>query len=110
MHYEALGRSGIPYKKSSHTPLTDEPAVRALLQGLGAVGPAGGTSLVDELSAAAKRLEQRAIDGIDGTTLAMALPRLRALAESCGNDRAHLFDRDSQSRRLGWSGRAAIAT
>ena len=39
---QALARSGIPYKKSSHTPLTDEPAVRALLQGLGAVGPARG--------------------------------------------------------------------
>jgi uncharacterized protein (TIGR00375 family) len=87
---QALGRSGIPYKKSSHTPLTDEPAVRALLQEL--AGAADGTSLADELSAAAKHLEQCGLDGIDRTTLAMVLPRLTALAESCGNDRARLFD------------------
>src|SRR5262249_37566936 len=69
---EASERSGIPYKKSSHTPLADEPAVRALLQELD-VEPAD-TALADALRAAAQRLEARSA----GTT-GVALPRLLAL-------------------------------
>src|SRR5207247_5248911 len=42
---EALDRSGIPYKKNSHRPLTDEPAIQALLRELGDGGEA--TTLLD---------------------------------------------------------------
>jgi DNA helicase-2/ATP-dependent DNA helicase PcrA len=50
---EALQRSGIPYKKSSHAPLAAQPAVRALLQHL---GEAPDAALADGLRAAAERL------------------------------------------------------
>ena len=86
---EALDRSGIPWQKSSHAPLTDEPAVRALLQELGAGSDA--TTLPDALRAAAERLAERG-DSVDGAGIAMAFPRLAALAERCGNDRARLAD------------------
>jgi DNA helicase-2/ATP-dependent DNA helicase PcrA len=80
---EAFERSGIPFKKSSHVPLMEEPAVRALMQELG--NATSSDVLADELRAAAERLEQRA-------GLAMALQRLTALAGLCGNDRARLLD------------------
>ena len=81
---EAFERSGIPYKKNSHRPLTDEPAVRALLQEL---GDGKGATLAEELRAAAERLAERGDPGA-----AIALQRLTALARSCGNDRARLKD------------------
>ena len=84
---EALDRSGIPYKKNSHRPLTDEPAIRALLRELGDGGEA--TTLLDELRAAAERLAEHG-DAMDGATV--ALQRLSVLAESCGNDRVRLQD------------------
>ena len=55
---EALDRSGIPYQKSSHAPLTDDLTIRALLQELGS--EQSNATLPDELHAAAKRLEARA--------------------------------------------------
>jgi DNA helicase-2/ATP-dependent DNA helicase PcrA len=82
---EALQRSGIPYKRSSHAPLADEPAVRALLQELDGEGAA--TPLADALRAAAERLEAHSA----GAT-AVALPRLTALAASCGSDRVKFLD------------------
>src|SRR5262249_23884247 len=84
---EALDRSGIPYKKNSHRPLTDVPAIRALLQELGDSGETA--TLLNELPAAAERLAGR------GTAFACATSRrkrLSTLAESCGNDRARLQD------------------
>jgi len=81
---EAFERSGIPYKKNSHRPLTDEPAVRALLQEL---GDGDGATLAEELRAAAERLAE---PGDAGATI--ALQRLTALAQSCGNDRIRLKD------------------
>src|SRR5215471_2327721 len=83
---EALDRSGIPYKKNSHRPLTDEPAIRALLQELGDGGES--TTLLDQLRAAAERLAERG-EALDATS---AVGRLNALAESCGNDRTRLHD------------------
>jgi len=84
---EAFDRSGIPYKKNSHRPLTDAPAIRALLQELGDSGETA--TLLDELRAAAERLAERG-NAFEGAT--SALQRLSALAESCGNDRARLQD------------------
>ena len=82
---EALERSGIPYKKNSHRPLMDEPAVRILLQEL---ADSGEATLADGLRAAAERLRQRG----DASDCAVALQRLFALARSCGTDRARLND------------------
>jgi DNA helicase-2/ATP-dependent DNA helicase PcrA len=85
---EALQRSGIPWKKSSHTALADDLTVRALLQELG-TAPAD-TAVADGLRAAAARLIERG-DASD-SAIALALPRLVALAESCGTDRARFLD------------------
>src|SRR5262249_61019705 len=82
---EAFDRSGIPYKKNSHRPLTNEPAIRALLQELGDSGETA--TLLDELRAAAERLAERG-NAFEGAT--SALQRLSALAETCGNDRSRL--------------------
>jgi DNA helicase II / ATP-dependent DNA helicase PcrA len=82
---EALERSGIPYKRNSHRPLMDEPAVQALLEELGKDGE--GTMLADELRAAAERLAQRGDAGA-----MIALQRLVALAETWGNDRVGIKD------------------
>jgi DNA helicase II / ATP-dependent DNA helicase PcrA len=81
---EAFERSGIPYKKNSHRPLTDDPSVQALLQEL---GDREGARLADDLRAGAERLAER---GDAGATI--ALQRLTALARSCGNDRIRLKD------------------
>jgi ATP-dependent DNA helicase UvrD/PcrA len=81
---EAFERSGIPYKKNSHRPLTDDPSVQALLQEL---GERDGATLADDLRAAAEHLAER---GDAGSTI--ALQRLTALARSCGNDRMRLKD------------------
>jgi DNA helicase-2/ATP-dependent DNA helicase PcrA len=88
---QALGRSGLPYKKGSHTPLADEPAVQALLQGLRDIATTDDRGLADELRAAATQVEQRCV-GIDRATLEMAVQRLAAMVETCGNDRARLLD------------------
>jgi ATP-dependent DNA helicase UvrD/PcrA len=83
---EAFARSGIPFKKSSHSPLTEDRAVRALLQELG--NEPGNATLPDELRAAAERLTA----GGDDTTIGIGLQRLTTLAGSCGDDRARLLD------------------
>ena len=86
---EALDRSGIPYQKSSHAPLADAPAARALLQELGENGEA--TLKPDEITAAAQRLLERG-DAGDAGAVAMAVQRLNALAQRCEHDRARLID------------------
>ena len=86
---EALDRSGIPYQRHSHAALAEEPAVRALLQGLGDGGE--GTTLPDDLHAAANRLAERGDAGASAT-IGMALQRLIALAGQWGNDRARFAD------------------
>jgi DNA helicase-2/ATP-dependent DNA helicase PcrA len=82
---EAFDRSGIPYKKHSHRPLADAPEVRKLLEELGDVGEAA--TLADELRAAAARLAEQGDTGV-----MIALQRLVALGEACGNDRTRLKD------------------
>ena len=74
---EAFDRSGMPYQKHSHTPLTEEPAVRTLLQELGDTEE--DTPLPAALLAAAERLAQRG-DALGDPTMAIALLRLTALA------------------------------
>src|SRR5262249_2310806 len=92
---EALFRSGIPYKKSSQAPLTDAPAVRALLAALddSPGSDAGHLSLALRLRVAAEELEARGeAEAFDSTAIQSALSRLSELASSCGEDRARLLD------------------
>jgi DNA helicase-2/ATP-dependent DNA helicase PcrA len=86
---EAFDRSGIPYQKSSHKPLAEAPAVRALLQEL-AAGSEEAT-LPDALRAAADRLAGRD-NAMPAASMAIALQRLTTLAAACGNERARLAD------------------
>jgi len=79
---EAFERSGMPYQKSAHTPLAEEPAACALLQALDADAP-----LAEALAAAAQRVE-----GCDPAAIAVSLRRLSALAASCSYDRDRFRD------------------
>ena len=80
---EAFGRSGIPFQKNSHAPLTDDPAIRALLHEL---DDASEQPLSDQLRAAAERVEPK--QGADDAAIATARQRLVELAEKHGPDRA----------------------
>jgi superfamily I DNA/RNA helicase len=83
---EAFSRSGIPFKKNSHQLIADDPAVRALLNGLDA---ASDQPLSDQLRAA-----ERAARGADiaDTALQTALQRLTALARTSEGDRTRFLD------------------
>jgi DNA helicase II / ATP-dependent DNA helicase PcrA len=86
---EALERSGMPYQKSSHTPLADQPEACALLEELGR--EAAEVPLADALAAAAARIEARPGGG-NPSSVATALQRFSALAASCGEDRDRFRD------------------
>ncbi len=77
---EALDRAGIPFAKSSPAPITDRPAVRALLDGL---EPQEGQSIAARIAAAAERLRR---DGEDASALAEARQWLTALAAADGDE------------------------
>jgi len=78
----------MPFKKSSHVPLTEEPAVRAVLQELGKESNNGPLS--DQLRAAADRLKQEGL--VEHAALETAMQRLTTLAASYGHDLARLLD------------------
>jgi superfamily I DNA/RNA helicase len=85
---EALARSGIPFRKHSHTPLGEEPAARTLLDAF-ASSSVSDHDLATRLRKAAQRLgaekdETAAID--------LALQRLVPLAGACGGDPARFLD------------------
>ncbi len=86
---EALARSGIPFRKHSHAPFAQEPAVRALIDAL-AAGDASG----DDLSARLRR--QAAVLVADApaerAAVEFALQRLLPLAQSCGGDEKSFLD------------------
>ncbi len=84
---EALDRSGIPYQKGSHAPLTGEPAVQALLHET--ADAAAATPLIDGLRHAAARL---AAHGMSIASLEKAQQRLVAIATTCAGDRARFLD------------------
>jgi uncharacterized protein (TIGR00375 family) len=85
---EALARSGIPFRKHSHTPLGEEPAVRALLDAF-ASGTGSDHDLVARLRNAAQGLRAES----DETAAAeLALQRLVPLAKTCGGDPARFLD------------------
>jgi DNA helicase-2/ATP-dependent DNA helicase PcrA len=82
---EALARSGIPFRKHSHTPLAEEPAVRTLLAAI--------DSSNDDLGAALRRAAERvATDREETAAVALALQRLLPLAETCRGDQAGFID------------------
>jgi len=85
---EALARSGIPFRKHSHTSLGDEPAVRTLLDAF-ASSVGSDHDLATRLRHAAERLgaEKDEMAAID-----LALQRLVPLAEGCGGDSARFLD------------------
>src|SRR5262245_32713363 len=78
---EAFNRAGMPYKRSSHRPLAEEPAVQAFLQVLGTQTEATPR---DALRAAAPANSD--------APPTLALQRLTTLVETCGDDRARLLD------------------
>ena len=85
---EALARSGIPFRKHSHTPLGEQPSVRALLD---AFERENGSQydLVARFKSAAQQIEteNEKTAGAD-----LALQRLISLAESSGGDQARFLD------------------
>jgi uncharacterized protein (TIGR00375 family) len=84
---EALARSGIPFKTSTHAPLAEEPSCRALLADIDkdSTQPLGA-----QLRAAAEGLQGQ--DVIDAAALEAARQRLTALAGMCGYDLARFLD------------------
>jgi DNA helicase-2/ATP-dependent DNA helicase PcrA len=82
---EALARSGIPFRKHSHTPLAEEPAVRKVLAAI----DASNDDLAAALRAAAQRLTT---DQEETAAIALALQRLLPLAETSGGDQARFRD------------------
>jgi superfamily I DNA/RNA helicase len=86
---EALLRSGIPFKKNSHTPLASKPAVRALLQELERMG--GNDPLLARLNAAAENLKRQNA-AFDAVAIETALHRLSALADACAHDHTRFVD------------------
>jgi DNA helicase-2/ATP-dependent DNA helicase PcrA len=84
---EAFARSGIPFRTSTHAPLAEEPAVRALLADL---GDDSTPHLGEQLRAAADRLKRK--EEIDSAAVEMAREHLSALAETCGYDRTRFRD------------------
>ena len=71
---EALDRAGIPHAKSTPAPITDRPAVRALLD---ALDRSEGTGLAGRIAEAAEKLR---LDGLDASAIAEARRWLTALA------------------------------
>ncbi|TSD89578.1 AAA family ATPase [Mycobacterium sp. KBS0706] len=74
---EALGRGSMPFKKSSLVPLSEDPAVRALLA---ALEPEEGPQ---QLQQASERLRR---DGADPASTTAALQRLSLIASRQGTD------------------------
>jgi superfamily I DNA/RNA helicase len=83
---EAFERPGIPFKRNSDRALAEQPAVAALLE---AITADSDHTLADRLRAAAKTLETQG--AVEQATIAAALARLSALAQTCAN-RAQLVD------------------
>jgi DNA helicase II / ATP-dependent DNA helicase PcrA len=85
---EALARSGIPFRRHSHAPLTQEPTVRALIDELAAVDTPAA-DLAARLGAAAERV---AAGQGEPAAIERALRRLLRLAQGCDGDQARFLD------------------
>jgi uncharacterized protein (TIGR00375 family) len=106
---EAFARSGIPFKKHAHSPLSDDPFVRSLLGALDdppASAPAGTQqhAVQSELDSRLRGNERgaltaqlaKAADRVgstdDAASIQITLQRLTALAEASGNDPVRFLD------------------
>ncbi|MFE0759411.1 ATP-dependent helicase [Inquilinus sp. NPDC058860] len=78
---EALGRGGMPFKKSSLAPLAEDPAVQALLAALESEAEEG--PLPQQLQRAAEALRR---DGADPASTTAALQRLALIASRQDSD------------------------
>jgi len=86
---KAFARSGLPFKQAAHGSLAEDPAVQALLRH-GGDGADDEAPIAHELQRAAHQLQ--ADDRVDQGALTLALQRLIALAQTCGEDRARFLD------------------
>jgi DNA helicase-2/ATP-dependent DNA helicase PcrA len=86
---EALGRSGMPFKKGRYGSLAEKPAVAAILAELAARSEA--TPLAGALAAAAESASAQA-EAPDAAEPTSALAWLRKLAERSGGDRARFLE------------------
>jgi DNA helicase-2/ATP-dependent DNA helicase PcrA len=85
---EALARSGIPFRKHSHTPLAQDPAVRALLDALAAIA-APDIDLASRLRKSAVRV---AAETGEAAAVERALQLLLPLAQGAGGDQVRFLD------------------
>jgi DNA helicase II / ATP-dependent DNA helicase PcrA len=85
---EALARSGIPFRKHSHTPLGEEPAVRALLGTLDTIN-AADHDIAARLKDAAQQL---AAETEETAAIDLALQRLLPLTKTCDGDQSRFLD------------------
>lgn len=89
---EAFARSGIPFTKHTHEPLSDKPFVRALMGAGGRLATEmPGCSLRALLAAAAGQLEARGARH-DAAAAQTALEQLLALSALCGEDFGRLAE------------------
>jgi superfamily I DNA/RNA helicase len=99
---EAFARSGIPFRKLSHGPLSREPEVRALLDALTMSAPEG-----DIAARLRKGAERLTIETGESSASGLALQRLLTLAASCRNDEALFRDAVALARNVDfWDARA----
>jgi DNA helicase II / ATP-dependent DNA helicase PcrA len=88
---EALARSGIPFRRHSHTALAQEPNVQALLGALDSID-APDQSLAGRLAAAAAQVAAQTSDSGERAAIDLALQWLLRLADSCDGDHARFRD------------------
>jgi DNA helicase II / ATP-dependent DNA helicase PcrA len=99
---EALARSGIPFRKHSHTPLAEEPSVRALIDEIDSTAP--DCDLSTRLKRAAQRL---AGASEEAAAINLALQQLLPLAQACGDDEPRFVDALALATDADlWDGRA----
>ncbi|HVR99128.1 MAG TPA: UvrD-helicase domain-containing protein [Thermoanaerobaculia bacterium] len=82
---EALGRSGIPFQKRSHRPLTEQPGVRILLPILQQLGREDISRSVESLLESAIREASGAAEASDRTAVLAAAELLRPIALRSGD-------------------------
>jgi len=104
---EAFARSGMPFKKHAHAPLSDDPAVRALLAEIDAGGDDAPTnpSVAAMLRAAADRVKARR--EVDVAKIETALQRLTILAADASDPERLLDVVVTASEADFWDPRAA---
>jgi DNA helicase II / ATP-dependent DNA helicase PcrA len=88
---EALARSGIPFRRHSHSALAQAPNVQALLGALDS-NDASDQPLAGRLSAAAAQVAARTSDSGETAAIDLALQCLLQLADGCDSDPTRFHD------------------